>query len=362
MQIKQISFSTIHKPLKITFATSLGTKNFITSVFVKTILKNGSCGIGEIPTSFAVKHETLPVILNTLKEIKKQLLNSNIENYQEIVVALRKKYNSTPMTISGLETSLFRSYLSYKNMNEFYYWHKFFNSEKLVKKPVIIETDITIPFIADFNKIKKWITAAIKNKFKIFKLKISGSVYKDKKIISYVYSILTNFFSKQGENFILRLDGNQGYNTNSYMKLLDFLNHQQYKIQLIEQPLKKDDYKGLKYVKQQSYIPIVLDETIFSKKDLEFVILENLAHGVNLKIAKSGLLSTAEMVLTAKKNGLSTMIGCMTETIVGLSSAINMVAAANNKFDYIDLDSVFFLSHKQKYDSIKICSANFVIE
>lgn len=363
MKIKKVSYTVVRKPLKTTFATSLGRKNFITSVYVKTTLTDGTTGVGEIPTSFAVKHENLSVILKTLNEIKNKLCFTDIENYTEIVSSLRDKYFSSPMTLSGVETSLFRAYISYKSVKEFDFWNEFFstneNFKNKIKKPIVIETDITIPFNTNKIKIDRWLTTAVKNKFKIFKLKISGNFNKDKDLITYVYSFLQKLFDN--DNFTLRIDANQGYDKNSYLELLQFLNKQNYKIQLIEQPLKKDDYKGLKYIRKFSHIPIILDETVFTEKDLELVISENLANGVNIKIAKCGLFSAANMVLTAKKHKLLTMIGCMTETMIGLSSAINLVAASKQYFDYIDLDSIFFLRYKNNYENIKICPPNFIV-
>jgi hypothetical protein len=47
------------------------------------------------------------------------------------------------------------------------------------------------------------------------------------------------------------------------------------------------------------------------------------------------------------------MIGCMTETFVGLSAGIFM-AAGNSGFDYIDLDSVHFLYRCGDFKSIII--------
>jgi hypothetical protein len=44
------------------------------------------------------------------------------------------------------------------------------------------------------------------------------------------------------------------------------------------------------------------------------------------------------------------MIGCMTETIMGLSAAIRL-AAGSSAFDYFDLDSVFFLFRSNKFSS-----------
>ena len=356
--IKKILVYPICKPLKIPFATSLGKKTFIKSVLVKTILNNNYYGIGEIPTSFAIKHETVNVIQEVLQQIIPKIVNTNIEYYQEIISYLRKKFEYTPMTLSGLETSLFRAYLSSINTNEYSFWQQFFNHKK-TKSLSMIETDITIPYIKNFNILNKWLIWCINSGFKIFKLKLSGNLDFDTQLISFVYTTLYTFFGTK-KNFIIRLDANQAYNKNSFLSLLKFVEKNNYKIQLFEQPLKKNDFSGLKYIKQYSYIPIILDETVFTKNDLMFVIKESLADGVNIKIAKSGILQSTEILLTAKKNKMLTMFGCMTETMVGLSTSI-YIALSSGMFDFIDLDSIFFLFHKNVYSDIKLKPPNFVI-
>ena len=70
-------------------------------------------------------------------------------------------------------------------------------------------------------------------------------------------------------------------------------------------------------------------------------------HGINVKIAKSGIGESLEIVRVARKHGLKLMIGCMTETMVGLSAAI-YCASGSAAFDYIDLDGIHFLHHRNR--------------
>jgi len=109
-----------------------------------------------------------------------------------------------------------------------------------------------------------------------------------------------------------------------------------------------------------SPVPIILDETIFSVEDLDRAISENLCNGVNIKIAKSGIAESLKIYRVAKKHGLKLMIGCMTETMVGLSAGI-FFASGTDGFDYIDLDSIHFLHHKDCYNKIKIKGSNILI-
>jgi L-alanine-DL-glutamate epimerase-like enolase superfamily enzyme len=94
-------------------------------------------------------------------------------------------------------------------------------------------------------------------------------------------------------------------------------------------------------------VPIVLDETVFSPDDCRRAIDLRLGQGVNIKIAKSGIAGSADILRLARRAGLRLMIGCMTETMVGLSAGL-CLAGGTGAFDYVDLDSVHFLHHRAR--------------
>ncbi len=64
-------------------------------------------------------------------------------------------------------------------------------------------------------------------------------------------------------------------------------------------------------------------------------------HGVNIKLCKCGGPSIARrMALRARELGLKVMVGCMTETSVGISAA----AQVGPLTDYLDLDGAVLLA------------------
>jgi L-alanine-DL-glutamate epimerase-like enolase superfamily enzyme len=347
-RIKKISFATIVRPMKTTFATALGSKNCATSVIVRVVLEDGRLGIGEVPTSFVVKNETVPAIKEVLAQAREQLIGSSIDDYSQVVKTFRIKWPDFHMTVSGLEVALFRAYLAKQKTSEFSYWGGRSN---------ILETDITIPFILQADVCKQWLEKVIKKGFKKYKVKTSGDVAKDIKFVQGINRTLADSV----EDFSIRLDGNQGYTQQSCLKMLDELQRAKIKIELFEQPVRRDDFSGLKSLCKRSAVPIIVDETVFSPEDCKKVVDENLAHGVNIKIAKSGIAESAEILRIAKAAGLKVMIGCMTETMVGLSAAIYF-AMGSGKFDYIDLDSIHFLNHFGRYGNLKILGNSYKIE
>ncbi len=338
--IKAINFKEVKRPLKMIFATSLGSKNVLKSIIISVKLDNGIEGKGECPTSFVSPHEDIDSIKKILKNIIPNLLNTPIDTYMEKVLSWRNEFKKYPMTVSGLEVALFRAYLKNRGIGEYQNW-----GEKLYK----IETDITIPFITENESLRRWLKYAFKNKFRIFKIKVSGDVEKDMDILTYIYEILSDSM----EGFSIRLDGNQGFTAKTLLRFSEQIEKKGYKIELFEQPIAKYDYKAMKAVRKRMKFPIILDESVFNSQDLMFAITEDICDGINIKIAKSGILESKKIMEISRKNHIKLMIGCMTETMTGLSAGIYM-ATGTGGFDFIDLDSIHYVHHRNIYDHIHI--------
>ncbi|MBA4391583.1 MAG: hypothetical protein C0399_11715 [Syntrophus sp. (in: bacteria)] len=345
--IEKIHFRGVMRPLRTTFSTSLGQKHLMKSVIVRVALKDSSSGLGECPTSFVLKEETIPAIKGIIREVIPILKSSPIDCYGDKIEQFRKTYPRNPMTISGLEVALFRAALQHKGISE----HGCFGGRLKT-----LETDITIPYITDLGAIKEWINYALNKKFTIYKLKVSGSVDEDKRFFSGVYRLLR----ERIDTFTIRLDGNQGFTEKTYFHFVDFLMKNNYPIELFEQPLPKNDYRGLEEIKRHTPVPVILDETVFNTADLERAVQDCLCHGINIKVAKSGIVESLKLYNGAKKYGLTLMMGCMTETMVGLSAGINF-AAGTGGFDYMDLDAIHFLHHRNSYEGITISGPQYFL-
>jgi len=346
--IKNISSREVARRFKVPFSTAQGEKTVMRSIIVRVDLSDGSSGLGECPTSLSLRNETIQTIASTLRSASRKMRGLAIEEYDSAIAQLRKAHPSHPMTISGLEVALFRASLVNKGISEHVHWGG---------KKGGCQTDITIPFVLDKAILARWINYAFREGFTEYKLKVSGNVEKDKEILSFVYDVLRT----RAGGFTLCLDGNQGYSTQTFLQIQDYIARNGFAIEFFEQPLAKDDYRGLKEIRRFSPFPVVLDETVLTIEDARRVIGENLADGINIKVAKSGVRESGLIFETARKYGLKLMIGCMTETMVGLSAAINL-AAGTGGFDYIDLDSIHLLYHKNRYGNISIQGPCFLLQ
>jgi L-alanine-DL-glutamate epimerase-like enolase superfamily enzyme len=113
----------------------------------------------------------------------------------------------------------------------------------------------------------------------------------------------------------------------------------QFDVELIEQPLPPEDWPGMRDVYQRSALPLVADESCRSEADVDRCA--DCFHGINVKLTKCGGLTPARrMIARARQSGLKVMVGCFTESTVGISAAAQLLPLV----DYADLDGALLLA------------------
>lgn len=109
-------------------------------------------------------------------------------------------------------------------------------------------------------------------------------------------------------------------------------------VEFLEQPLKADDWEGMEKVAHRSVLPVIADESCIVETDVEQCGLH--FNGINIKLTKCGGLTPAlRMIQRAKELGLKTMVGCMTESTVGISAIAQLLP----QLDYVDMDGPLLL-------------------
>jgi len=115
-------------------------------------------------------------------------------------------------------------------------------------------------------------------------------------------------------------------------------------IQYCEQPVAAWDYDSMAYIASLGYIPIMADESLFDEHDAYKLMVNASCDCLNIKLAKSGGIHTALKITSiAEASGLWCMIGCMSETRLGLTAAAHLASARPN-IRQIDLDSAYMLT------------------
>jgi L-Ala-D/L-Glu epimerase len=125
----------------------------------------------------------------------------------------------------------------------------------------------------------------------------------------------------------LQVDVNEAW---SLDEALDYL--PQLDIQYCEQPLPAGDPGGAE-LKRRSPVPIYVDEDCHTLQDV--ARCAEIAHGINIKLAKSGGIREAlKMAHAARALDLGVMLGCMIESGLGIAAGCCVAPLC----DHLDLD------------------------
>jgi L-Ala-D/L-Glu epimerase len=109
-------------------------------------------------------------------------------------------------------------------------------------------------------------------------------------------------------------------------------------VEYCEQPLPAGDPGGPE-LKARSPVPIYVDEDCHTLADV--AACAERAHGVNVKLAKSGGIREAvRMVHAARALELGCMLGCMIESGLGIAAGAHVASL----FDHVDLDGNILLA------------------
>jgi L-alanine-DL-glutamate epimerase-like enolase superfamily enzyme len=136
---------------------------------------------------------------------------------------------------------------------------------------------------------------------------------------------------------VFRVDANCGWTADQAIAYSPEL--KQLGVEFIEQPLPADRWDDLRRVGRESALPIIADESCIVESDVERCA--GVFQGVNIKLVKCGGLTPARrMISQARRLGLSVMVGCMTESTVGISAIAQLLPL----LDYVDMDGAVLLA------------------
>lgn len=304
----------IELPLKFTWNISRNSsdikRNFIIEV------KNGSVSAkGEV--AFNVRYgESREMILEKFEEFKSQA-PADFTGVESLVSFMDSM--DLPQSLKfGLESAFvhYISILSGKTVAQLMGT----NTVSAVK------TSFSIP-IMEVGKVEAFIKENNLHRFSVLKVKVNRDNAQD-----FCREIL------RLTNVPLRVDANESFETASEtMKFLETFPDIK-RLEFLEQPLKASLHEESLELKKLSPVLLMADESV-TKEEIGAYYPERF-HAVNIKLMKAGgYMRAVKQLRQAKLLGLKTMLGCMVETSLGISSALNISGGV----DYFDLDGSLLL-------------------
>jgi L-alanine-DL-glutamate epimerase-like enolase superfamily enzyme len=141
---------------------------------------------------------------------------------------------------------------------------------------------------------------------------------------------------RKHSNAIFRIDANCGWSIPE--SLSNAVELKKLGVEFLEQPLPAGDWEGHSELFKKSVLPIIADESCIIETDV--LKCHQHFHGVNVKLMKCGGITPAKkMIEQAHQLGLKTMVGCMTESTVGISAIAQLLPL----LDYVDMDGALLL-------------------
>ncbi len=306
------------------FRTALGDHNTLENVLFTLKLGDGTVGRGEAAVATHITGETIDQTIRNLEMIGRSLIGRDASEYLKISSQLHERLPLNKCALAAIETALIDALTRQWGIP---LW-KFFGAH-----PLKLASDITI-VIADLKETEDSVRKYCKQGFHAFKVKIGRDEDLDFKRVLAV--------KRLAPKSAIYLDANQGYSAEQTLRFLKKLERARVRVDLVEQPVARDDWDGLKKVTRSTKVPVCADESARSLAEVARIIREKAAPVVNIKLTKTGIFESREIALLARANGIKLMVGGMLETSLAMTASAHM-AAGLGCFDFIDLDTPFFV-------------------
>lgn len=342
MIIQSITSSTTHIPLVKTFKTALRKVDAIDYILVKVNTNTGQIGIGGAVPSVVITGETVGSILAAIDFISTAIAGMDLNDREEVLETLNACMVGNSSAKAAVDMAIYD--LAGKMSGQPLYG-------LLGGKQRHIETDMTIG-IDTLSKMEKDTRETLDKGFSILKIKVGHDPDED-------IERLKTISAAAGPHIALRLDANQGWTAKQALKVSDAIARHNINVQLMEQPVKAHDIKGMAFVSGRTDLPVFADESLFSPVDAQRIIDAGAADGFNIKLMKcGGIYNALKISAIAETAGIPCMIGSMMETVVSITAAAHL-ACAKRIIKYFDLDAPLFCKSRPvpggiSYDGARI--------
>ena len=300
-------------PFKYPFTISNGrTKTHQPSLVVALSIGN-FMGFGEAPAIayYQITVEQMVADLESKKQMVEKFALTDPERYWHY---LHHLFPENPFLVCALDMAAWDLFGKMKGKKLYQLWNTQWENT-----PV---TDYTI----GIDNIEKMLFKMKEQPWPVYKVKLGTD--QDLAIIKAL---------RAATDAVIRVDANAGWTLEEAREKIPQL--AELAVEMIEQPLAKDNWEGMEQLYQESSIPLFADESCVFEQDVLRCV--NHFHGINIKLTKcSGLTPARRMIEKGRELGLKIMMGSMNESSIGAAAVANFLP----QLDYVDMDGPLLLS------------------
>ncbi|MEG0769559.1 MAG: dipeptide epimerase [Ruthenibacterium sp.] len=322
MRIAKIELGEVFVPLARPFKTALRTVENVEDIVVKITADTGEVGYGEAPPTAVITGDTKGSIRCAIADfIAPALLGMELENLDGIMKKLHGALVKNTSAKAAVDMAVYDLFA--KRFGAPLY-------QLLGGARRSFETDLTIS-VNDVQQMVDDSTDAVSKGYRILKIKVGKEGLADVERIAAIRAAV-------GGGIRLRVDANQGWGAKEAVRIITAMEDKGLDIELVEQPVKAQDFAGMQTVTKAVFTPILADESVFSAEDAIRIVQMGAADLINIKLMKTGgIYGALKICDIAEIYGVECMIGCMLETKLAVSAAAHL-AAGRSIITRADLD------------------------
>ena len=343
--IQTIELRPVSFPFKTVFATAAGHKRRTDNVQLFLTLSDGTVGKAEASSSIALASESQGNMRRILAELTSELRGKSpadyIKRWSPSSGACVSRYH--PTAAAAMECALLDAVARTKKLSL---------AAFLGPQNAAIETDLTLS-VGEPAVMAAQAKAAGRRGFRKFKVKLAGVPKRDlERLVQAVHRAVPK--AK------LVADGNQGFHLIQALELVQGLRRTEIPIVFFEQLFARLDLKAMRTFRQRTHLPLFADESVLTVSDAIKLFEADAADGINIKVAKSGLLGALDLIHIAQRFKKRLAIGCMEESKLGLAAGVHL-ACGTGVFEWVDLDSFFLLNVPAPRGGFKTAGPKFSV-
>jgi L-alanine-DL-glutamate epimerase-like enolase superfamily enzyme len=312
----QLDFWEQQLPFEYPFTISNGrTKTHQHSLMIRLSLGNWQ-GYGEAP-AIVYYNVTVEAMMELLEKNRKLIEKFALIDPERFWHFLHHLFPNDPFLVSALDMAGWDLFGQMKKQPIHEIWNTPWNEE--TPTPIC---DYTFGIYTTSKMVEKMKA----HPWPIYKIKVGTD-----------YDIEMITALRAHTNAPLRVDANAGWTTEEALQKIPAF--AALGVELVEQPLAKDNWEGMAQLKAVSVLPLFADESCVFEKDV--ATCANYFHGINIKLTKcSGLTPALRMVKEAKALGMKVMMGSMNESVIGSAA----IAQFLPQLDYVDMDGPLLMT------------------
>jgi L-Ala-D/L-Glu epimerase len=309
----KLKIHTFDLQLKNTFKIARDVYDTRQNVIVE-LSENGFSGFGEAITHSYYK-VTVDSIYESLEKIREKIENYSLDTPEAFWDFLAEDLRENPFVQCALDNAAHDLYGKKMGLPTYKIWNLSINQVPISNYTIGIDSiDMMLQKMRDFP-------------WNLYKIKLGTP--NDLEIIETL---------RKETNARFRVDANCGWSVEETIKNAREL--KKFDVEFIEQPLKANEWEGMKELFEKSALPLIADESCIEENDVKKC--KNHFHGINIKLVKCGGLTPARrMIAEARRLDMQVMCGCMTESSIGMSAIGHLLQL----LDYVDMDGALLLKN-----------------